>query len=479
MSPRALVSIVVAGAVGVTVVAVLWSTNGRNDAEPTPVDPSADETHRDPTTRPAELSPEAITRLLTMSPLPPPPADPSNAYADDPVAAHFGRFLFFDDRLSGDYASATTAELDAFAPVPVSCAHCHQPERAFTDGSAIAHGLGPGKRNTPTILNTAHNRWFNWDGRRDSHWAQAIEAIERPNEMGSNRLAIAHLVHTQPDLNEAYQRIFGPPPPLSPSAPRDARPAHDDDPEDAAHPHVIAWASVSEADRRAANTIIVNIAKAIAAYQRQLESRDAPFDTFVRGLRTSDAAMIEALAPQQRRGAELFATLANCWQCHHGPNLSDGEFHSVNPPLPGGPSVMPRDAGRFAGIPVVQADPFNAQGRYADDPLAESAQRLDYLHQSPEAWGAFKTPSLRSVALTAPYFHHGHMADLAAVLQHYNTFADSPRVGHGHRDPMLQPLNLSDVDLAALEAFLRSLTGAPIADELLRPPASPLPSDQQ
>ncbi|MGP1346307.1 MAG: cytochrome-c peroxidase [Phycisphaerales bacterium] len=435
--------------------------------------------------------PEAVVqRLLTMSPLPAhPPADPSNAHADDPAAAHLGRWLFFDARLSGPWSPetppASLAELAQPHPTNhpadddrsggVSCASCHRPELAFTDGRAIAQGLGPGRRHTPSLLNTAHNRWFNWDGRRDSHWAQAIEAIERPNEMGSNRLAIARLVHHDPPLRAAYTSIFGPPPDLSPEAPANARPAHDDDPDDAHHPDVIAWQRTSQSDRAAADEIIANLAKALAAYQRQLISRDAPFDTFVRALRDHDHTLIATFNPQELRGAELFAGPASCWQCHHGPNLSDGEFHNIMTPLRTAPNEPPKDPGRFAAIPVVRADPFNAQGTHADDPTAEASRRLEYLDQTPLLWGAFKTPSLRSVARTAPYFHNAVAPDLAAVLHHYNTFEDAPRVGHGHRDPLLQPLNLPPEDLAALEAFLRTLTGTDPDPTLLTPPKSPSP----
>lgn len=413
-----------------------------------------------------------------MSPLPALPADPTNAVADDPVAAHLGQFLFFDRRLSGDFVAASDG--DALARRNgVSCAQCHRPDDVFDDALTLAIGLGQGRRHTPTLLNAAYNRWFNWDGRRDSLWSQSIEAIERPNEMGSNRLAVALLIHHDAELNRAYRAVFGPVPELSADAPLNARPAHDDDPADANHPHVRAWAQMSQADQHAANTIISNIAKAIAAYQRLLISGDARFDRFVEGLRTNDAALISLFNERQRRGAELFATTANCWQCHHGPLLTDHEFHNVMAPLAGGPAAVPDDAGRFAGAAIVANDPFNAKGLYADNAVSAASARLDYLKHSPEFWGAFKTPSLRNVARTGPYFHNGHMDDLMSVLKHYNTFADAPRVGHGHRDPLLQPLNLPEEDLAAIAAFLATLNGKALPAHLLTQPAHPLPDGHE
>ena len=102
----------------------------------------------------ARLSADEIVRVLRMSPLPPPPPDPTNAYADDLEAARLGQALFYDERFSknGD----------------VSCATCHEPDRAFTDGRAKGRALGEVDRNTPTVINSAHSRWFFWDGRSDS-----------------------------------------------------------------------------------------------------------------------------------------------------------------------------------------------------------------------------------------------------------------------------------------------------------------------
>jgi cytochrome c peroxidase len=421
------------------------------------------------------LSAAAIGRLMGMSPVPPVPPDPTNAVADDPAAAHFGRFLFFDRRLSGDYVDPLARRGRARG---VSCAQCHRPDDMFDDALTVAVGLGVGRRHTPTLLNAAHHRWFNWDGRRDSLWAQAIEAMERPHEMGSNRMAIAHLVLRDPELGRAYSAVFGPVPELSADAPRNARPQHEDDPADADHPHVRAWATVSDEDRHAANRIISNLAKAIAAYQRLLVSGDSRFDRFVHGLKTGDAESLAALSARELRGAELFANTAGCWQCHHGPLLSDFEFHNVLAPVAGGAGALPDDPGRFAGTRMLLADPFNAAASYADAADSPAKQRLATLEHSPSFWGAFKTPSLRNVARTGPYFHNGQMPDLLSVVQHYNTFEHAPRAGHGHRDPLLQPLGLPDEDLAALVAFLGTLNGRPVPAELCEPPDSPVPSGE-
>ena len=142
-----------------------------------------------------ELSDGMRRALLRHSPLPPPPPDPTNRHADDPAAAHLGRFLFFDERLSG---SGT-----------VSCATCHDARRGFTDGLTLAEGVGTGRRHTPTLWNVAHHRWLTWDGRADSLWMQALDPIEDPVEMGGNRADVARLVLEDEALRAAYTDVFG------------------------------------------------------------------------------------------------------------------------------------------------------------------------------------------------------------------------------------------------------------------------------
>jgi cytochrome c peroxidase len=145
------------------------------------------------------FAPEEVRALLKLSPLPSPPADPTNRFADDPRAARLGQWLFFDKRLS---AGGT-----------VSCASCHQPERAFSDGKHFGEIEGEaGKvqdRHTPSLFNVAYNRWFFWDGRADSLWAQALRPLEEPREHATSRLAIAHALARDPDLKRAYEETFG------------------------------------------------------------------------------------------------------------------------------------------------------------------------------------------------------------------------------------------------------------------------------
>lgn len=402
---------------------------------------------------PAGLTPRQVQQVLQHSPLPPVP-EAANAFADDDDAARLGQFLFFDTRMSRNGE--------------VACATCHDPARGFTDGRPVSEGIATGRRNTPALWNTAYSRWYFWDGRADSLWSQALVPIEAAAEMGSSRLEVLHLVHRDTALRAAYERVFGALPDLDdlerfPAAGRPVPGSPD-------HPHEVAWRSMSPADREAVTRAYVNLGKAIAAYQRRLVSGRSPFDRFVEGVRTGDAGLQAALSPAARRGLEVFLGPGQCRLCHHGPLFTDGEFHNIRVPPRGGGA--PRDPGRFEGLRVLRASPFNAAGEYSDAPQGAAAQRLAYLADSPQTWGAFKTPSLRNVALTAPYMHQGQFETLDDVLEYYSTLEGAIILDH-HDEMILAPRNFTAQQKADLIAFLESLTDTGVDPALLKPPESP------
>lgn len=379
---------------------------------------------------------EAIAR---MGPLPPLPADPTNAVADDDGAAALGRALFFDARLSADGT--------------VACATCHDAAQAFTDGLAVAEGLGTTTKNAPTVLDSARNRWFFWNGRADTAWTQALGPLENPVEHGTSRLAVAHLVHDDPELRAGYEAVFGALPPLDDGArfPPDGRPV----PDDVTDPAHQAWTGMDEADRDAVDAVFADVGKALAAYQRRLATGESALDRFVSG---DEGALGEA----EQRGLDIFVGRGGCVLCHSGPELSDREFHNLALPADGEP-----DPGRYAGITTLLADPFNGAGLHSDDPEAGLA-RIGSLVQGDEQVGQFKTPSLRNVALTAPYMHAGQFATLEEVVGFYSTLDVSG--GAGHREEIVVPLELDDGEVADLVAFLESLTGAPPDPAWSEPP---------
>jgi cytochrome c peroxidase len=383
-----------------------------------------------------------------------PPTDPTNRVADDPRAAAFGQFLFFDARLSvnGKF----------------SCASCHQPQRAFTDGRALAKTLAIGTRNTPTLLNAADNHWFFWDGRADTMWAQVLQVIENPREFGGDRLHVAHAIDADPALRRAYESLFGKLPPLSDMSrfPAHARPTAGES--SAAR----AWAAMSEADRIAVNRVFSNVGKAIAAYERRLISRNSPFDRYAAALRSGDVAGQKLLSPAAKRGLKLFVGRAQCELCHSGVDFTDGEFHNVGLPLMAG---MAADAGRQDGIRLLAGNPFNAAGRYSDRTDGPVAKRLAFLPAPQDMRGAFKTPSLRNVARTAPYLHDGRSSTLQQVVQFY---ADGKAASKGkligEREGTLDLIpHLTPADVADLVAFLKTLDSAPLPPALTQPPGLP------
>jgi cytochrome c peroxidase len=399
-----------------------------------------------------EFSEKERAIILQMSPLPPVPLNPTNALADDRRAARLGQFLFFDRRLS--------------ANGQVACATCHDPSKAFTDARPLGQGLAPTERHTSGLWNVGYNRWYFWDGRADSLWAQALRPMETAAELGLSRLQIAHLVCSDQELKNAYEALFGPMPDLSakdrfPAAGRPVANAPTD-------PHHQAWTGMRAADQDAVNRAFVNIGKCLEAYERLIISRDSSFDAFVQGLRNNDAPAVNRYPAPAQRGLKLFIGRGNCRLCHSGPNFADGEFHDTRlPTRDGGP---PRDPGRYRGAEEAIRDPFNATGPYSDQREGRSADKLEFLANTPQNWGLFKTPTLRNVAITAPYMHHGQLATLRDVVVHYSTM---PNVDSHHPERILIRLNLTDAEVDDLVTFLESLTGAPLDPALTRQPPSP------
>jgi cytochrome c peroxidase len=380
-----------------------------------------------------EWSDEELTTLrsLSLASLPPLQADPSNRFADDPRAAVLGQRLFFDKRLSVDGT--------------VACATCHVPARQFQDGTPLGQGVGTTDRRTMPLAGVGYSPWLFWDGRKDSLWSQALGPLESPVEHGGTRTQYAHLVGEQ--YRAEYEALFGPLPDLSDAErfPTAAGPVADP----AAQ---AAWEGMAPADQETVNRIFANIGKAIAAYERQIMPGPSRFDAYVAAALEGDsAAMRELFSLDETAGLRLFIEKGQCLNCHNGPLLTNNDFHNTGVPAAAG---LPEDAGRATGLPQAQADPFNCLGAYSDAEPADCGElrfaRVDEHTQLRQ----FKPPSLRNVAERAPYMHAGQFASLREVLQHYNQAPEAP-VGHSE----LQPLGLSEQEIAQLEAFLRTLSG--------------------
>jgi len=355
-----------------------------------------------------------------------PPPDPTNAHADDPAAAELGRELFLDVGLGGG---------------SVACVTCHAPDLAFSDGRATGRGAGTSEVNTLGLGPAAYNRWWFWDGRADSLWAQATSPLENPREMAGTRLGLAHRMV---DRHRArYESVFGALPDLAQTDRFPASGKPGDPPYDGMLPD----------DKRAVSRVFVNAVKAIAAYERTLRPRRSRFDDYLGG-------DTEALTPRERDGMKVFLQ-GGCAICHGGPMLTDGAFHDIHMPSssPTGPALR----GRVDGVRALLASEFRADGPFSDAP--DAGGRLGTLAPSAVLLGQVKTPSLRDLTRTAPFGHGGTFKTLEAAIGHYDQddLTDTSVATAGVLDPAVVAFSPSAQDLDALIAFLSAVGGEPAA----------------
>jgi cytochrome c peroxidase len=347
-----------------------------------------------------------VRRVLQHGPWPPPwSRDPSNRASGTEAGIELGERLFFDSRLS--------------ATGVVSCATCHVPQRNWTDGRKRGVGLGTGERNTLGLTNVRLQRWFGWDGAGDSLWSQSVRPILQPAEMGGTARQVAGLVRGDRDLACRYERAFGGPP--------------------------------SPVDDEA---VLVDVAKALAAFQETLSSGRTAFDEFRDALARGDDTSATRYPVAAQRGLKIFVGRGACSVCHFGPNFTNGEFDDVGIPFFVGPGRV--DPGRHEGIKRVKASRLNLLGPYNDDPARSTATGTRHVSLEHRHWGAFKVPSLRNVALTAPYMHNGQLPTLREVVRHYSEL-DEDRL-HADGERVLKPLRLSRSEVDDLVAFLDTLT---------------------
>ena len=358
-----------------------------------------------------DFSAAELGRIAAHGPWPLPwTSDSGNRVSGNAAAIRLGHDLFFEPRLSANRR--------------VTCASCHDPARGFQDGRATARGLVAGVRNTPGLLNVRHQRWFGWDGGHDNLWSASLRPIVDQHEMGGKASRLAHTLRGKAVLDCHYTAAFG------------KRP-HASDPE-----------------------LLVNVAKAIAAWQETLVSPATPFDQFRDALQRGDTQAAAAYPATAQRGLRLFLGRGQCATCHAGPLFSNGEFGDIGVPF----FIQPQsvDPGRQGGIKRLLANPNNLLGAHNDDPTRANATGTKFLRPEHRNFGEFKVPSLRNLTLTAPYMHNGSLATLRDVVRHYSEL-DEDRL-HADGERILKPLKLSEAESADLVEFLESLS-----------PATPLP----
>jgi cytochrome c peroxidase len=296
----------------------------------------------------------------------------------------------------------------------VSCASCHDPSMGYTAHTKTGIGIDgqAGGRNSPVAYNRILSGKQFWDGRADSLEAQAVGPIANPIEMGFTHEGVVKRLASMPVYAKQFERIFG-------------------------------------------DVTIDAVGMAIAAFERVIVTAPSPYDyneqwrpyqdyeaedfeddPELAELYTAAKAGVEAhpMSESAKRGREIFFTeKGNCTACHVGANLADEKYHNIGV----GMDKDQPDVGRFA-VTKNEAD-----------------------------MGAFKTPTIRNVALTAPYMHDGSVATLEEVVEWYD------KGGHPSKylSEKIRPLKLSEQDQADLVEFMKACTGPTPTVETSRLPA--------
>jgi len=353
-----------------------------------------------------QFSEDERKKILSHGPWPPKlERDPSNRVSGKIEAAALGERLFFEPRLSGTGS--------------VLCATCHVPFRGFQDARPRGVGLEEVDRNTPSVLDARFSRWFGWDGANDSLWSQSIRPLLDPREMRSSAAHVAGFIRADPFFSKGYERVFERSP-------------------------------LSEKDE----TILVDLGKALAAYQETLISGRTPFDDFRDAVEKNDAEGMARYPAAAQRGLKIFAGKGNCGVCHFGPRFTNGEFADTGVPFFRGKGAV--DSGRHEGIKKLKDNSFNLLGGYNDDPARSSATSTRHVEPQHRNFGEFRVPGLRNVARTAPYMHNGSIATLREVVKFYSELNEERL--HADGEKILKPLKLTEDEARDLVSFLESLS---------------------
>ena len=237
--------------------------------------------------------------------------DPTNEVSENRLAQELGHKLFFDPKMSSNEM--------------VSCASCHQPARAFTDGLKTSRAIGLSKRNAPSLIGASYSPWFYWDGRKDSQWSQALSPLEDPKEHGGNRMFFAKIIASDKSYRKSYEKVFGKMPEISNTKrfPNMTGPFE-------FKTNQRLWSQMDRLDQTTINRIFSNIGKALAAYQGLLVPGKSRFDQFAESLLVLDNHPPESnISIDEARGLRLFLGKANCTNCHNGPLFSNNAFHNT------------------------------------------------------------------------------------------------------------------------------------------------------
>jgi cytochrome c peroxidase len=291
----------------------------------------------------------------------------------------------------------------------MSCVTCHDPEKAYTDGLEISLSYPTTRnwRNSPTLINVAFQKHLFLDGRALTLEDQALFPMMSAFEMNRNLDFLEEVIRSVPEYVDAFQRVFG-----------------------------------GEPTRE-------RIAMAIASFERTIISVNAPLDRHLNGDRN-------ALSDEAKKGLVIFMGKGRCGECHYGVNLSDDKFYALNVPENPEQQNDPR---------IATTRRFVAKIYHYEDyrNLTEDPGRY-LITKDKKDWKAFRTPTLREIAKTAPYMHNGIFPTLDDVIEFFNR-------GGGKGNTVLKSLRLTDAEKKYLKAFLvEALAGEPAAFEYPKVP---------
>lgn len=328
--------------------------------------------------------------------LPTVPLPPDNPLRQARI--ELGRMLFMDRRLSHNNT--------------LSCAMCHVPEQGFTSnelGTAIGLEGQSIRRNSPTVYNVAYVEQLFHDGREFSLENQAWGPLLAGNEMGNPSIGyVIEKIKVLPEYAGRFEKAF-----------------------DGRGPDVL------------------TVGQALAAYQRTLVSGNSRFDRWHYGKEQN------ALTAEEQAGFRLFSGKAGCSVCHvvrekHA-LLTDNRFHNTgigyahSMGLPKNHRVQ-LAPGVFTEVEDKALDSF--------EPPQPDVGRYEVTLDPADSW-AYRTPTLRNVALTSPYMHDGSLATLEEVVDFY----DRGGIDNPQKSSHLKPLGLTMDEKKGLVSFLKSLTG--------------------
>ena len=330
--------------------------------------------------------------------LPPVPIPTNNPISSEKIA--LGRKLFFDRRLSHNNT--------------FSCAMCHIPEQGFSSNEmATAVGIEGQtvRRNSPTIYNVAYASLLFHDGRENTLEQQVWGPLLASNEMGNPSVGyVVNKIKSLDDYQNLFEQNFG------------------------------------------VQANMINIGQALASYERSLNSANSPFDRWFFG-KQSDAVNSET-----KKGYQLFTGKARCSQCHHINKsfalFTDNQLHNTGIGYQESMQQTPKQI----NLQIAPGVFIDVESDHLNDITERKANDLGHyeISQDPQDRWKYKTPSLRNIALTAPYMHNGSISTLEGIVRFYNQGGAI----NENLDKLINPLHLTNVEINNLVEFLKSLTGS-------------------